>query len=223
VKSQASESPILRNCPIHVVANPIDTAVFKPGDRKLARERLKIPESAAVIMIAANHLDSQFKGARDAVCALESLGVQDAFVLLVGRSSEECAKQISLPNLSLGYVEDSAKMAECYHASDVFMIPSRVETFGLVAAEAVACGAAVVSYKAGGLQEVTTMANGIVVDDGDISALRNATRHLLLNAEDRTNRVATGQPNVMRTCSPNRHAQGCMRVYESAIRDFGPN
>jgi len=217
VKAQCAKSPVIGKNPVHVVPNPIDTAVFRPGDKSAAREKFGIPAGASVVLVAANHLDSHFKGAGDAIYVLNKLDCKNAFALIVGRGSEQVAKCISLRSNSLGYIDDGMVMAECYQAADVFVVPSRVETFGLVAAEAVACGAVVVSYQAGGLQEVTKLGEGVVVEDGDRDGLLAATSQLLSLPEERAHRLAQGQPRVMQMCSPVAHAEACISVYRSAI------
>jgi glycosyltransferase involved in cell wall biosynthesis len=217
VKSQCAKSPVIGENPVHVVPNPIDTNVFKPGDRSAARARFEIPVGAPVVLVAANHLDSQFKGADDAIYVLSKLIDDDVFVLLVGRSSERVAAELRLRSRALGYVDDGAVMADCYRAADVFLMPSRVETFGLVAAEAVACGAVVVSYRAGGLQETTEMADGVVVEDNDRDHLTAVTNRLLASPEERAQRIAKGQPRILKAYSPTAHAESCVRIYREAM------
>jgi glycosyltransferase involved in cell wall biosynthesis len=151
---------------------------------------------------------------------LNGLADTNLIAILVGRSSDELAKRISIPSRSIGYVSDVEKMADCYRAADVFLIPSKVETFGLVAAEAVACGTAVASFYAGGLREVVETGNGIAVPDGDVEQLQHAVWHLLSHPEDRVSRVAAGQAAVVNQYSPERHAQGCVMVYRKAIQEF---
>jgi glycosyltransferase involved in cell wall biosynthesis len=217
VKSQAAASPILEDSPVYMVPNPIDTTVFCPGSQIESREQLGVPTSAKVVMLAANHLSSRFKGTEDAIRVLGQLGSANVFVILVGRGSDLVSQLIPQASLSLGYVSNSNVMAQCYRAADVFLMPSRAETFGLVAAEATACGAAVVSYRAGGLQEVTLMAEGFVVNDDCTEGLLAGLMHLLENPKELKARVAIGQARVLQEYSPRRHAAACLAIYEHAI------
>ena len=219
VRAQANRSPILKDCSIHVVPNPIDTQVFKPGDKRKARDQLHIPADIPVVLVAASDLNSRFKGIGDAIEVLNDLKDLIVFAILVGRNSDEWLKRLSVPSKALGYIKTSDKMAECYRAADVFIFPSRVETFGLVAAEAVACGTAVVGYKAGGLEEVMKIGHGIAVQDYSVKDLLAATRHLLLSENYRKDRVASGQLRVVKAYSPQAHATGCLQVYKQAIAD----
>jgi D-inositol-3-phosphate glycosyltransferase len=110
------------------------------------------------------------KGLDVAVRALASLGRPDATLVVVGGASgaqgeAEIARVRSLVD-ELGLV-DQVRWADpqphhllstYYRATDVCVVPSRSESFGLVALEAAACGTPVVAAAVGGL---TTL-----VDDG---------------------------------------------------------
>tara|TARA_B110000967_G_C18548390_1_gene394107 strand:- start:100 stop:666 length:567 start_codon:yes stop_codon:yes gene_type:complete len=56
----------------------------------------------------------------------------------------------------LGHIKDEKKMCELYNSADIVVVPSKVEAFGLVAAEAHACGVPVVAFRHSGIQEVVT-------------------------------------------------------------------
>ena len=54
---------------------------------------------------------------------------------------------------SLGYVSDPAELAMCYAAADLYVSPSKMETFGQTFIEAAACGTPCVGYAVGGVPE----------------------------------------------------------------------
>lgn len=58
-----------------------------------------------------------------------------------------------------------ADLAAAYAAADVFVFPSRTDTFGLVMIEALACGTPVAGYPVTGPRDVLTAATGAVDDD----------------------------------------------------------
>jgi glycosyltransferase involved in cell wall biosynthesis len=55
-----------------------------------------------------------------------------------------------------------------------FVLPSRKESFGVVYAEAMACGKPVVAARAGGPEDIVTDATGVLVEPGDVDALADA-------------------------------------------------
>ncbi len=63
------------------------------------------------------------------------------------------------------------RLADFYRAADVCIVPSRAESFGLVALEAAACGTPVVAASVGGLRSlVEDGATGFLVDGRDPAA-----------------------------------------------------
>ncbi len=79
-----------------------------------------------------------------------------------------------------GFVADS-EISELFRISDVFVMPSVSEPFGLVTLEAMQAGVPVVISKQSGVSEVVT--NAIKVDYWDIQAMADAIYSLLINQE----------------------------------------
>jgi glycosyltransferase involved in cell wall biosynthesis len=70
--------------------------------------------------------------------------------------------------------------------ADVFMMSSEMESFGLSALEAMACGVPVVAYNVGGLGEVVTNGEtGYLVRFGSVAALASRAMELLQDAGTR--------------------------------------
>lgn len=81
-----------------------------------------------------------------------------------------------------GHVGDDVLLA-AYAACDVFLAPSRYESFGLVAIEAMRFGKPVIAGKAGGLAEVVGhMSNGLLVDPDQAEEVAAAIRLLQADA-----------------------------------------
>ena len=71
-------------------------------------------------------------------------------------------------------------LSTSYRAADVVLVPSRTESFGLVALEAAACGVPVVATAVGGLRSVVEHgASGYIVDDRDPVAFATYVRKVL--------------------------------------------
>ncbi len=88
------------------------------------------------------------------------------------------------PDVRFLGVLDRPALEAAYRACDVVMVPSRYESFGLVAIEAMAAGKPVVALAAGGLAEVVTEGvDGLLVPDGPEAAERLAEALLRLGRD----------------------------------------
>lgn len=73
------------------------------------------------------------------------------------------------------------KIVDFYSGLDLFVLPSRYETFGIVLIEAMACGIPVIATKCGGPQEIVTGPTGLLVEKDEIEGLIAAIRHMSEN------------------------------------------
>ncbi|MHB1599157.1 MAG: glycosyltransferase family 4 protein [Acidimicrobiales bacterium] len=113
----------------------------------------------------------------------------DAIRLAVPSTRIECFGDPRLPVpdgvTSLGRLSSTALRA-FYNRVAVFMLTSRYEGWGLPAAEAMACGAAVVSTRNGGTEDFVRHGhNGLLVPVGDPEVIASSVVWLLEHGEDR--------------------------------------
>lgn len=84
---------------------------------------------------------------------------------------KELQKRLGLDNiLFLGQITQK-EVAKLYNLADISVVPSRVEPFGLVAIEALACGTPVVASNAGGLPDFINDKVGKLVEMDNVEAL----------------------------------------------------
>ena len=141
------------------------------------------PEKGLGVLAAAAHL----VGAR---------APQVRFVVAGGGRREQALRErLGERGRLLGYVRGEA-LVRLYRAADVVVVPSVYEPFGLVALEAMLCGAAVVVAASGGLAEIVRHGrDGLVVPSGDGPALADA---VLALAADPARRRALGEAGQRR-------------------------
>ena len=71
-------------------------------------------------------------------------------------------------------------MSILYSAADIFVIPSRIESFGQTASEAQSCGTPVIGFDIGGLKDIVThKKNGILIEPFNTKKMAKAIDNLL--------------------------------------------
>lgn len=151
----------LKDYPVEVVYNTINTEVFKPTPSDFRREHDL--EDKKMILGVANVWDER-KGMKDFI-ALEKLLDDSYRIVLVGLSKEQIE---SLPGGILGLPRTNSmrQLAEIYTAADVYVNPSVEETFGMTAMEARCCGTEAIVYQDTACEEIVDQFGGIAVPRG---------------------------------------------------------
>lgn len=188
---------------VEIVPPGVDHTLFSPGDRAAARRALGLEGPDPVVLFVGRL--QPLKGADvalRAVASLERLGVERARLLIVGGPSGEEGEQ-ELRRLrrdaqacGLGRrvrfepAQRHERLPEYYRAADCCVVPSRSESFGLVALEAAACGAPVVASAVGGMTTLVDHgATGYLVASGDVASFSS---YLALLLADPARRAAMG-------------------------------
>ncbi|HHC07695.1 MAG TPA: glycosyltransferase family 1 protein [Actinobacteria bacterium] len=171
----------------------VDHRVFTPGDPCGARRRLGF--DTAPLLLFVGRLQ-RHKGPDVAAAAHARVAetIPDARLVFVGGPSgadgDETVvaleKQIAASGtkhlVTFHPPVPHVQLPDWYRAADVLLMPSRSESFGLVAAEAQACGLPVVASRVGGIPHVVRDAeSGILVDDHDVDDFAAACVAILEN------------------------------------------
>lgn len=177
---------------IEIVAPGVDHAFFSPGDRAGARYALRhLDLGDGPVLLFVGRIQP-LKGLDVAVRALAALGRPDATLVVVGGASGRAGTaevaRIGKLVAELG-LTDQVRFLEpvphqllstYYRAADVCLVPSRSESFGLVALEAAACGTPVVAAAVGGLRTLVEHdRTGFLVEGRDPAAFAARTAEIL--------------------------------------------
>jgi D-inositol-3-phosphate glycosyltransferase len=183
---------------IEIVPPGVDHHLFSPGDGRAARAELGLGDEPVLLFVGRIQ---PLKGADVAVRALAALAQErpsdragpPTLVLVGGPSGPDGDAELArLHELvaDLGLVErvrfmppqPHGHLAAFYRAADVCLVPSRSESFGLVALEAAACGTPVVAAAVGGLRTLVNHgASGFLVEGRHPEAYATHVAKLLDN------------------------------------------
>ena len=184
LESEAKKSALLKGQKITSIPNPIDTHIYKKGNKQEARQRLGLPLDRKLILFASQRVTNENKGMGYLIEACRQLQLDDAAVVILGGHAEEVVSQLSIEAYPLGYVNDEQRIVDVYHAVDVFVLPSLSENLPNTIMEAMACGVPCVGFKVGGIpEEIDHRRNGYVADYRSAEDLARGIRWILAEAD----------------------------------------
>ena len=167
--AELAEASFLGKYPVRVIPNGIDLGVFQPTQSNFRKE-YGCEGKKIVLGVAFGW--GHAKGL-DVFIELAKQLPQDYQIVLVG-TSEKTDAQLPENIISIHRTQNQQQLAEIYTAADVFVNPTREDTFPTVNMEALACGTPVVTFRTGGSPEIPDETCGTVVDCEDVPAMAAA-------------------------------------------------
>lgn len=185
--------PFIDRKKIKIIKYGIDLEIFQGSDeeRKNIRKFLNFSEQDQVVLFLS--LLSKQKGADVAIRAFKELSRKEKNVkLIIGgdgdylQAAKQLAEQLGMADRVVfpGFIPND-EASGYYNAADIFIFPTlRLESFGIVLAEAMACEKPIIASKIGSIPDVIDDGiNGILVRPGDHEELSREIRRLLRDRE----------------------------------------
>ena len=228
---------------ISVIPCGVDPVMFHPIPRQEAKSHIGGPVADCRMILFVGRLDP-VKGLDtllEAMCVLTRRSDPELApkycLVVVGGDAESAAEAMNnadclddvkeaynLPDLVMFLGSRSQEMlAYYYSAAEMVVIPSRYESFGMVALEAMACGTPVIASRVGGLlYTVQDGVSGFLVPDRDPEALADKMELILSDPELR-DRLGQQALEATRRYSWGRIADEIMRLYEETLTTQVPS
>jgi len=173
---------------IHLIYNFVNPACFRPNHPQAENVRRKYAGEDEYLLI---HV-SNFRPVKRAPLAVEILARVSkklpARLLMVGEGADrsraaELAEKLGVAD-KVTFLDNVFNLAPYLSASDLMILPSLSESFGLAALESMACGTPVVATRIGGLPEVIDDGvDGILIEPDDMESMVEACIELLSDAD----------------------------------------
>lgn len=169
----ADRAQSLAGVKVEALPNFVDTIHFAPSNTPSAR--------------VLTH-NSNFRSIKRMEDVLEiARRCSDAKLVLLGDGPERANVEAFITRHQLKNVDlagERRDIVDALQSTRVFLLPSEVESFGLAALEAMACGVPVVASNVGGIPEVVEDGvTGFLHPVGDVEAMANSARRLLDDSE----------------------------------------
>jgi N-acetyl-alpha-D-glucosaminyl L-malate synthase BshA len=167
---------------IVVIPNFVDTERFRQSDKDHFK-KMVAPNGERILVHASNF--RKVKRVDDVIRIFERVREKvPSKLLMIGdgperQNAEELARTLRIFK-DIRFLGRQDQMDEILSISDLFLLPSQNESFGLSALEAMACGVPVISTNAGGLPEINIHdKTGFLSDVGDILNMSQHAIHIL--------------------------------------------
>lgn len=194
----------LNKYPIEVIHNGIGTEIFKPmqhssnGKFRILGVASHWGENKNIEFF--NHLANKIS--------------TDEEIIIVGDIPIKKRLHLHKRITHIGKFYSAEKLAKIYSSADVFINPSREETFGMTTIEAMACSTPAIVNNATALPEVITPETGYAIDINDIDAVYNTLQHIKNNP----NRFANCRQHIINNYSLNLMTLQYLNLYQSIMR-----
>ncbi|WP_328803300.1 glycosyltransferase [Ruegeria haliotis] len=149
------QSALMRDWPVTVIPNAIDTDFWESVDKVQARAELSLPQDTPLVLFGAVQATKDpNKGFAHLVEAMRRVHCDVPDVQAVVFGSDKIDAEFPYPLHFMGRVSDNRLLKRIYSAADVFVLPSRREVLGYTGVEAMCCGVPVVGFNTSGLSDL---------------------------------------------------------------------
>ncbi|MCQ2252467.1 MAG: glycosyltransferase [Bacteroidales bacterium] len=183
----ARTSDMMKDTTVIDIPNAINTDVFRPENRDMARKKFGITRKM-VILFGAMNVSDERKGLRYLIEALNSIHErypeydEQIQLLVFGQSDRKILCNLPYHYTQAGYLNCDEDLVSAYSLADVYVTPSLEDNLPNTVMEAMSCGVPSVSFNVGGLpQLIDHKRNGYLANYKDSQDLADGIVYVLQN------------------------------------------
>ena len=218
--AQAQKSALMKSAKsFQTIPLGINTSEYAPVVQSSARDSLRIQPSEFAIAFACADLSDQNKNLAMLLEAIHSLSSHVSITLIVFGAGDLPAIAPHIRVIHLGAISSSALQCIAYSAADVFVMPSRIESFGLTALEAMACGTPVVAFRTGGLPDIVIQGEtGLLEETIDTISLYRALEWMHEHPAERAQMGFASRQRVEQHFTDKKMAECYAQIYSQLLK-----
>jgi glycosyltransferase involved in cell wall biosynthesis len=219
----ARKSSLFHDTRIEVIANGIDTSLFKPTDKRNARQSLSLPQDKKLVLFGAKSAtQDRNKGFHLLLQALHELAGSEwrneIELVVFGASHMGSSTDAGFKSHFMGWQNDDSILALLYAAADVFVLPSIQENLPYAAMEAMSCGTPCVAFRQGGVPDlIDHMQNGYLAAPFEPSDLARGIVWMLEDSERHEELVARSLQKVEQDFALGKVTERHMALYSELL------
>jgi glycosyltransferase involved in cell wall biosynthesis len=230
MQASVKKSSLMQGKAVNQIPNTLETDVFKPADKKQAKEQAGLPTDKFIFL--SGFMPSRkdlHKGTQYLLESMEllkqRLGVDadKIEVVVFGNRGTENVPDFPFKTSFLGTINNDEKLALHYAAADAFLIPSLEDNLPYTVMESLSCGTPVIAFTTGGIPDMVQHEyNGYLATYKSSESFADGMEWIIKHPErDKLNQQA--RQTIIDNFSEEVIAKKHIEVYQSLLNKGGDN
>jgi glycosyltransferase involved in cell wall biosynthesis len=221
--NKVRQSYIWKDKKIFLLPFGVNQNIFKRADTITVRKNLGIPVNNTVLMFRCQE-NNPYKGLDIILHSLKNIQSTSNITLIAVGTSNNCNV---LNNYKKNYdlkvydwITDDNILSQLYQASDIFLMPSKQEAFGLMAVEAMCCGKMVLATTGTALESIINHPHCGIAVEHNADIYLNELQRLLNNKTEIIERGDKSYSFAKETYSETRFYDNLVKIYKDVINYY---
>lgn len=216
-----------KNILTFTINNGVNVNQFRPQKNVSLKKKFNIPTDYKIILMVGRNV--KIKSFHLGLIAFSEAikKFPEMAMIHVGKDGngdnlQKFAKDLNISNNFYSYgPADHSEIAEIYNSSDIFIFPSKAETFGNVTIEAMACGVPCIEFDYGSNHDkIINGVNGYIIPYGDTDQMSNYLLDLVNNKDKYKEFSHSARKHIVSNFSWNRIANTYVQALSETISQF---